>query len=254
MEQREMTSSTDTLTASNEISFSDIAEKLGFSYEILQRNKSFNTSVSQLQTPYKEFDSRDLLVKTIQGKYGIFIENLKEYLQLKLDATNQDCPKRLLFTAIFGCGNSVINLLNDEQFRGVVREFAKAMIEKRREVVNTLTFQKNDILLSVVFEMPQTETQIMKNIHFIEKEYNTMFWNTIDSKYGDEKMQKYLFEIMKVSINFSQYSFYKTFEDFKDIKNLPSPSEFKEKLKMHNDIGIDINSKMKLLMEIFESK
>ena len=249
-----MTSSTNTLMESNEVSFNDIVKNFGFSYDILERNKSFNTSVSQLQAPYKEFDTRDLLVKTIQGKYGIFIENLKEYLELKLDPANQDCPKRLLFTAIFGCGNSVINLLNDEQFRGVVREFARAMIEKRREVVNTLTFQKNDILLSVVFELPQTETQIIKNIQFIEKEYNTMFWNTIDSKYGDEKMKKYLFEIMKISINYSQYSFYKTFEDFKDIKNLPSPSEFKEKLKIHNNIGIDINSKMSLLIKIFEVK
>ena len=258
-EQQTTTSLMAISTESNDLSVQDILSIAGLDIGILEKNKSFNMSISQLREPEREIDKKDLLVKTIQGKYSILIENLKEYLQSKMIPQNStdeaECEKYKLFKAIFCCGNSIITLLQSSEYsKKIIDEFVDAMLEKRIDTVKTLTFSDDDIKLSSIFELPQTPMQLTFAGNYIQKEYNSMFWNTVDSKYGDEKAKKYLFEIIKISFNYSVYSFYKTFQEFKDIKTLPSVSEFKEKLNFHFKIGNDMNSKMRLLIKIFEAK
>lgn len=248
------TSLMDISTENNDLSIQQILSIAGVDGTIFEKNKAFNSAMCELKEPEKEIDKKDLLVKTIQGKYSVLIENLREYLEAKMQPEIIDgieCQKYILFKAIFGYGNSIITLFKNDEHKKTIEDFVNAMFEKRADIVKTLTFSDEDIKLSSIFELPQTQNQLTFSANYIQKEYNSMFWNTIDSKYGDDKAKKYLFEIIKISFNYSVYSFYKTFQNFKDIKSLPSVSEFKEKLNFHFKVGNDMNSKKQFLITIF---
>ncbi len=218
----------------------------------LQKNASFNTAIAELKTPQIERHPVDILTSSINAKYDILKDRLKKYLEANMVAGSKEYS---FFISAFHYANSIIILHQSAEYKDITEKLIKLSIKDNIKDIETFSFSEKELNDAMVFELSESEGEVLEPYQYVEKEYDTLYWNSEDSRYGEhglDKKRRYFFEICKILKSYSKYSFIKTFQDFKNVKSFPCVADFKEKLDFHFNEGNKVNTKQRFLTTIFK--
>ncbi len=219
---------------------------------VLQKNASFNAEIASLKAPQIERHPVDILTSSINAKYNILKDRLKKYLESNMVYGSREYS---FYISAFHYANNIITLYQSVEYKDIVESLIKLCIDENIKDIETLSFTEKELNDSMVFEVSETSDEVYELAMYVDREYDTLYWNSDDSRYGDhgmEKKRRYLFEICKLVPYYSKYSFIKTFQHFKGVKNLPCVADFKEKLDFHFNEGNKANTKQRFLTTIFK--
>ena len=219
---------------------------------IIQKNASFNVAIAELKSPQIERHPVDILTNSINAKYDILKEKLKKYLEGNMVAGSREYS---FFISAFHYANSIITLHQSTEYKDITESLIKLSINDSVKDIETLSFTEKELNDAMVFELSESEGEIYELAGYVEREYDTLYWNSEDSRYGEhglEKKRRYFFEICKILPYHSKYAFIKTFQDFKDVKAFPCVADFKERLDFHFNEGNKVNTKQRFLTSIFK--